>query len=141
MTVAAFVNPSCEEVCARLKQVRRIAVVGLSPNPSRPSHGVARALQAYGFEIVPVRPKVSEVLGAKAYARLADVPGRIDLVDVFRAPEYIPDIVAQCIAIGAPALWLQEGIVHEEAAHRARAAGLWVVMDRCLYRDYAGWCR
>ncbi|MDA8383875.1 MAG: CoA-binding protein [Betaproteobacteria bacterium] len=141
MTAASFVNPSGEEVCARLKQVRRIAVVGLSPNPSRPSHGVARALQGYGFEIVPVRPKVTEVLGAKAYAGLAEVPGRIDLVDVFRAPEYIPDIVAQCIALKIPALWLQEGIVHAAAANRARAAGLWVVMDRCLYRDYAGWCR
>lgn len=131
-----FSNPKPEEIRALLKQAKTIAVVGLSPKPDRPSHTVARALQRFGYRIVPVRPAVDEVLGEKAYARLADIPFPVDLVDVFRAPEHVPAIVEAAIAIGAKALWLQEGVVNAEAAERAQAAGLTVVMDRCIYKDY-----
>ncbi len=132
----SFANPSPQEIRALLARVKTIAVVGLSPRPDRPSHAVARALQRFGYRIVPVRPAVSEVLGEKAYGRLADIPFPVDLVDVFRAPEHVPALVEETLAIGAPALWLQEGVVHEGAAARARAAGLTVVMDRCIYKDY-----
>jgi hypothetical protein len=131
-----FVNPPPDEIRALLRRVRTIAVVGLSPRPDRPSHTVARALQRFGYRIVPVRPAVGEVLGEKAYARLADIPFPVDLVDVFRAAEHIPGVVDECLAIGAPAIWIQEDIVHEAAAEKARAAGLTVVMDRCIYKDY-----
>lgn len=129
-------NPSPDEIRALLKRARSIAVVGLSPKSDRPSYTVARAMQGFGYRIVPVRPAVAEVLGEKAYARLADIPFPVDLVDVFRAAQHIPAVVEEAIAIGAPALWIQDGIVHEAAAERARAAGLTVVMDRCIWRDY-----
>jgi len=131
-----YANPSPDEIRALLARVKTIAVVGLSPRPDRPSHAVARAMQRYGYRIVPVRPAVDRVLGEQAYARLADIPFPVDLVDVFRAAEHVPALVEETLAIGAPAIWLQEGIVHEAAAERARAAGLMVVMDRCIYRDY-----
>ncbi len=136
-----FRNPSAEEICALLKRTRNIAVVGLSPNPARPSYVVAKAMQGFGFDIVPVRPKVEQVLGQKAYGRLEDVPPPIDLVDVFRAAEFVDGIVDQCLALGVPALWIQEGIVNEPAAQRARGGGMTVVMDRCIYRDYRTFCR
>ncbi len=132
----SFVNPPPEAIRARLLAVRTIAVVGLSPRPDRPSHYVARALQGFGYRIIPVRPGVAEVLGEKAYPDLASVPEPVDLVDVFRAPEYLDAIVDDCIRLGIPAIWIQEGIVNEAAAQRAREAGLFVVMDRCLYKDY-----
>ena len=135
-TRMSFRNPPAEEIRALLQRVRRIAVVGLSPDPARPSHGVARALQRFGYRIVPVRPAVDEVLGEKAWPNLHSVPGPVDLVDVFRAPEHVAAIVDDCIAIHAPALWLQEGVVNEPAAERARQAGIMVVMDRCIYKDY-----
>ena len=135
-----FRNPSAEEICALLKRTRNIAVVGLSPNPARPSYVVAKAMQGFGFDIVPVRPKVEQVLGQKAYGRLEDVPPPIDLVDVFRAAEFVDGIVDQCLALGVPALWIQEGIVNEPAAQRARGGGMTVVMDRCIYRDYRTFC-
>lgn len=132
----SFQNPPDDAIRALLGRVRTIAVVGLSPKPGRPSHAVAQAMQGFGYRIVPVRPAVAEVLGEQAYARLADIPFAVDLVTVFRAAEHIPAVVEECLAIGAPAIWVQEGIVHEEAAARARAAGLTVVMDRCIYKDY-----
>jgi len=135
-----FENPASGEICAFLKKVKNIAVVGLSPVASRPSYGVARKMQGFGFNIIPVRPKVSEVLGQKAYATLAEVPDAIDLVNVFRAAEHIDGIVDECIALKVPALWIQQGIVNEPAAQRARDAGLFVVMDRCIFVDYAGNC-
>jgi predicted CoA-binding protein len=131
-----FHNPSAGEVRALLRRVRTIAVVGLSPKPGRPSHGVSRAIQGFGYRIVPVRPAIDSALGEKAYPSLADIPFPVDLVNVFRAAEHIPQVVEECLAIGAPAIWVQEGIVHEAAAERARAAGLTVVMDRCIYKDY-----
>lgn len=134
-----FRNPAADELAAFLATMKTVAVVGLSPKPDRPSHFVARALQGMGIRIVPVRPAVREILGEKAYARLADIPFAVDLVDVFRAPAEVPALVDECLDLKLPALWLQEGVVHEAAAERARAAGMFVVMDRCLYKDYAAW--
>ncbi len=131
-----FANPSDAAIRARLARAKTIAVVGLSPRPDRPSHRIARRLQQWGYRVIPVRPAVSEVLGEKAYARLADVPQQIDLVDVFRAADQIGAIVEQCIALGIPAIWIQQGIVNEAAAARAQEAGLFVVMDRCISVDY-----
>lgn len=144
----SFVNPGDEAIHALLQSVRTIAVVGLSPHPARPSHRVARAMQHYGYRIVPVRPHVSEVLGEKAYATLADIPFAIDLVNVFRAAEHLPAIVEQCLALHSTqpsvpplhrlpnAIWIQEGIVHDGAARRAQAGGMTVVMDRCIIKEY-----
>jgi predicted CoA-binding protein len=131
-----FHNPSDATLRALLQQSKTIAVVGLSPNPERPSHRIARRLQQWGYRVIPVRPAVQEVLGEKAYARLADVAEKIDLVDVFRAAERLDPVVDEAIALGLPALWIQEGIVNEPAAERARAAGLTVVMDRCISVEY-----
>jgi hypothetical protein len=131
-----FQNPPPGEIRALLQRVKTIAVVGLSPKQDRPSFGVSRAMQGFGYRIVPVRPAVSEVLGEQAYARLSDIPFPVDLVNVFRVSAAIPGIVEECLAMGAPALWIQEGIVHDEAAEKARAAGLAVVMDRCIWKDY-----
>lgn len=135
-----FENPGRDERCALLRRVKNIAVVGLSPNPARPSHSIAAALQRVGYRIIPVRPAVNEVLGERAYARLHDVEMPIDLVDVFRAAQFIDAVVDDCVALGIPALWIQEGIVNEPAAERARDAGITVVMDRCIYRDYRREC-
>lgn len=131
-----FVNPSAEALRALLQETETIAVLGLSPKPDRPSHMVAKAMQGFGYRIVPVRPATAEVLGEKAYARLGDVPGQIDLVDVFRAAEHLDAIVDECIALKIPAIWIQEGIVNQAAAQRARQAGMTVVMDRCIYKDH-----
>lgn len=137
----AFTNPEPDEICRILRGIRTIAVVGLSPNPSRPSFRVARAMQGYGYRIVPVRPLVQEVLGEKAYPDLESLPFKVDMVDVFRATGHVPAIVESCIALGIPRLWLQEGVIHEEAAQRAQAAGITVVMDRCMWRDRSQLCR
>ncbi|MBI2957070.1 MAG: CoA-binding protein [Acidobacteria bacterium] len=120
-----------------LSRSKVIAVVGLSSKPHRPSHGVARYLQSAGYRVIPVNPHEREVLGEKSYPRLEDVPLRVDIVDVFRRPEFVPPVADSAIAIGARGLWLQEGVVHEEAAARARAAGLEVVMDRCILKEHA----
>ncbi|MCE5180544.1 MAG: CoA-binding protein [Betaproteobacteria bacterium] len=135
-----FTNPPPEECRALLKKVRNIAVVGLSPNPGRPSYFVSKTMQGFGFNIIPVRPATVEVLGQKAYPSLSDVPVPIDLVNVFRAAEFLDVIVDECIALKIPALWIQEGIVNEIAALRAREAGMTVVMDRCIYKDYVSLC-
>lgn len=131
-----FENPAPAEIRALLTHVRTIAVVGLSPKAARPSHGVSRAMQQFGYRIVPVRPGVTEVLGERAYACLADIPFAVDLVNVFREAAAIPGIVDACLAMRAPALWIQQGIVHESAAQAARAAGMRVVMDRCIWKEY-----
>lgn len=130
-----FSNPSSDEIRDLLKAVKSIAVVGLSDNPDRPSYRVARAMQGLGYRIIPVRPAQTEVLGEMAYAQLADLPEAPDLVDVFRNPDAVDAIVDQCIAIGAKRLWLQEGVVNAPAAERARAAGITVIMDRCVWKD------
>lgn len=137
---AMFENPGIEACCALLKRVKTIAVVGLSPNPRRPSHGVARYLQERGYTVIPVHPSAPEVLGQPAYRRLADVPVPIDLVDVFRRAEAIPAVVEECLELKLKALWIQDGIINEPAAERARAAGMMVIMDRCIYRDLRQYC-
>lgn len=135
-----FENPGAEERCALLRRVKTIAVVGLSPNPARPSYGVSRAMQGFGYTIVPVHPAAREILGAKAYARLADIPVPVDLVNVFRQAEHIGGVVEECLQLGLKNIWIQEGIVNEPAALKAREGGMNVVMDRCIYRDYRQYC-
>lgn len=137
----SFVNPNSEQICQMLHSIHTIAVVGLSSNPERPSFRVAQAMQRLGFRIVPVRPLAEQVLGEQSYPDLASVPFKLDMVDVFRASEYVPAIVDSCIKLGIPCLWLQDGVIHEAAAQRAQAAGLTVVMDRCIWRDYAQLCQ
>lgn len=136
----SFTNPSPEAICQMLRDIHTIAVLGLSPKPERPSFRVAQAMQGHGYRIVPVRPILQEVLGEKAYADLESLPFKVDMVDVFRSSEHVPDIVESCIALGIPRLWLQDGIIHEEAALRAQAAGITVVMGRCIWRDYSTLC-
>ena len=131
-----FANPTPEEIRSLLGRVRTIAVIGLSPRPERHSHRIARRLKEWGYRVIPVRPAVKEVLGERAYARLSDLPQKPDLVDVFRSADEVGPIVEDCIALGIPALWIQEGIVNEPAARRARDAGLLVVMDRCISVEY-----
>jgi predicted CoA-binding protein len=131
-----FSNPSSDEIRSLLERVRTIAVVGLSPKPERPSHRIARRLQGWGYRVIPVRPAMKEVLGERAYAGLSDLPDTPDLVDVFRSAEEVGPIVDECIALGIPAIWIQEGIVNEPAARRGRESGMFVVMDRCISVDY-----
>lgn len=119
-----------------LKESKTIAVVGLSPDPARASHGVAHYLQTQGYRIMPVNPFVEEVLGEKSYPDLASVPEAVDVVDIFRRAKHVPAIVDAAIAKGARAVWMQEGIIHQEAAARAQEAGLMVVMDRCMFKEH-----
>lgn len=119
-----------------LEATHTIAVVGLSSNPMRPSNGVSAYMQRSGYRIIPVNPNETEVLGERSYARLEDVPAPIDLVNVFRRPQFVPDIVESAIRIGAKSIWLQEGVIHEEAARRAQDAGLSVVMDKCIRKEH-----
>ena len=129
-------EPTSDPADKILRSARTIAVVGLSPNPRRPSYGVARYLQRAGYRIIPVNPNVSEVLGERSYATLSELPGPVDVVEVFRRSEFAGAIVDEAIAIGAAAVWLQDGVVDEAAAERARAAGLDVVMDDCMMRRH-----
>jgi uncharacterized protein len=119
-----------------LKTSRTIAVVGLSSKRFRPSYGVAEYMQRNGYRIIPVNPLVEAVLGEKCYPDLDSVTERVDIVDIFRRAEFVPEIVEAAIRIGARAVWMQEGVVHEEAAERARGAGLEVVIDRCILKDH-----
>ena len=120
-----------------LKDCRTIAVVGLSSNPARPSYGVASYMKTQGYRVIPVNPNETNVLGQPAYSSLAAVPGTIDLVNIFRKSEDVLPIVEEAIARGAKAIWMQEGVIHEHAAGRARASGLLVVMDRCWFKEHA----
>ena len=119
-----------------LKSSRTIAVVGLSNRKFRPSYGVADYLKSVGYRIIPVNPLETEILGEKCYARLEDIPEKVDIVDIFRRSECVPEIVDAAISIGAGAVWMQEGVIHEDAAAKARAAGLEVVMDRCILKEH-----
>jgi uncharacterized protein len=138
-----FLNPKAEEVARLLRGARTIAVVGLSPDRTRPSHGVAKALQRFGYRIVPVNPFAESILGEPAIASLDQLPEvlgpdeGIDIVEVFRRREYIAGIVDECIRLKLPALWLQVGVIDERAAARALQAGIFTVMDRCLFKDRA----
>ena len=119
-----------------LKQSRTIAVVGLSDSRIRPAYGVSEYMQHAGYRIIPVNPKVENVLGEKAYQQLEDIPEKVDIVNIFRRAEFVAPIVDSAIAIGAKAVWMQEGIVDEASAQRARDAGLTVVMDRCILKEH-----
>lgn len=129
-------NATSEEIRAILTEAKTIAVVGLSDKPDRDSYRVAEYLQRAGYRIIPVNPAIREVLGEKAYASLRDVPEKIDVVDIFRRPDAVPPIVDDAIAIGAKVVWMQDGIVHNQAADTARAAGLQVVMSKCMLREH-----
>jgi uncharacterized protein len=119
-----------------LQRAKTIAVVGLSDNPLRPSHGVAAYLQTQGYRIVPVNPQIPSALGEKAYPSLLDVPEKIDIVNIFRRPEFVEEVVDQAIQLKVPAVWMQEEVIHEKAAQKARAAGIFVVMDRCILLEH-----
>ncbi len=119
-----------------LRQARTVAVVGLSEKPERESYRVAAYMQQAGYRIIPVNPAIANVLGEKSYPTLLEIPEPIDIVNIFRKPEAVPEIVEAAIQIMARAVWMQEGIVHNEAAERARAAGLLVVMNRCLFKEH-----
>lgn len=119
-----------------LKTSKTIAVVGLSSRRMRPSYGVAEYMQSAGYRILPVNPNETEVLGEKSYARLEDVPERVDIVDIFRRSEYVPGIVESAIRVGARAIWMQEGVFHAPAAERARQARLFVIEDSCILKEH-----
>jgi hypothetical protein len=135
-----FRNPPRAEIETLLRQSHTIAVVGLSENATRTSHGVSAAMQRYGYRVIPVNPAIRSALGEPAIPDLDRVaaalrPGeRVDIVNVFRRPEHVAEVVDRCIALGFPAIWLQEGVIDEAAAERARAAGMFVVMDECIYK-------
>jgi uncharacterized protein len=132
MELPSLIDPITEV----LERTRTIAVVGLSDSPLRPSYGVAAYLQSHGYRIIPVNPQIRESLGETSYASLLDVPEKIDLVDVFRRPEYVEEIVDQAIQLKIPAVWMQEEIINEHAAEKARQAGILVVMDRCILKEH-----
>ena len=127
---------STDEIGDLLKKSRTIAVVGLSDSPLRPSYGVSAYMQGHGYRIIPVNPAIKGSLGEKSVPTLADVQGKIDIVDVFRRSEFVPEIVDEAIRLKVPAIWLQEGVIHEEAAEKARRAGILVVMDKCILKEH-----
>jgi len=119
-----------------LARAKTIAVVGLSDSPLRPSYGVSAYMQSQGYRIIPVNPQITEALGEKAYPSLLEAPGDIDVVDVFRRPEFVDEIVDQAIQRNIPALWLQEDVINQPAAEKARQAGMFVIMDRCILKEH-----
>jgi hypothetical protein len=129
-------TPATDEITELLKRAKTIAVVGLSDSPLRPSHGVAAYMQSQGYRIIPVNPTIKGALGEKAVGSLSEIKEKIDIVDVFRRPEGVPEVVDEAIKLGVPAIWLQEGVIHEDAAAKARKAGLFVVMDRCILKEH-----
>jgi len=130
------IKNEADRITELLKSARTIAVVGISDNPMRPSYGVASYMQSKGYKIIPVNPALDSVLGERAYPSLLDVPDKIDIVDVFRRSESVPPIVDQAIEKGVAAIWMQETVVHEEAAKKAREKGIVVVMDRCILKEH-----
>ena len=128
--------PQSDPIRELLSRARTIAVVGLSDDPFRPSHGVSAYMQSHGYKIIPVNPSVSEVLGEKSYPSLLDIRERVDIVNIFRRPESVEEIVDQAVQLEAPAVWMQEGIIHERAAEKARRAGMLVVMDLCILKEH-----
>jgi hypothetical protein len=136
MSNSGAAGPSDDELKKLLRSAHTIAVVGLSSNRFRASYGVSQYMQSAGYRIIPVNPNEKEVLGEKAYARLEDVPEKIDVVDVFRRSEFVPDIVDSAIRVGARAIWMQEGVADEAAAQHAREAGILVVMDTCILKAH-----
>ncbi len=136
-----MVSLQSDPIADLLRRSKTIAVVGLSCNPLRPSHGVSAYMQSHVYRIIPVNPQIEECLGEKAYASLLDipekdVPEKIDIVDIFRRPEFMEEVVDQAIQLKVPAIWMQEGVIHEKAAEKARQAGIFVVMDRCILKEH-----
>ena len=129
-------RPALDAITEILRSARTIAVVGLSSKRFRPSYGVAEYLQSVGYRIIPVNPNEREVLGEKCYARLEDVPEKVDIVDIFRRSQFVLEFVEGAIRIRAQAVWMQEGVIHSEAAERARQAGLIVVMNACMLKEH-----
>jgi predicted CoA-binding protein len=127
---------SSDEIAALLQRSKTIAVVGLSDSPLRPSHGVSAYMQTQGYRIIPVNPTIHGALGEKAVARLSDVQEKVDIVDIFRRSEFVPEVVEEAIKMGVSAIWMQEGVIHEQAAEKARKAGIFVVMDRCILKEH-----
>jgi predicted CoA-binding protein len=132
MTTSSEIQASAAEITEILNNYRVVAVVGLSADPDRPSHQVARYMQGHGYRIVPVNPGCREILGERCYASLRDIPFPVEVVDIFRKVDAIPGIVDEAIAVGAKVVWMQQGLKEPASAHKARQAGLNVVMDRCM---------
>lgn len=128
--------PQTDPITDVLKRSKTIAVVGLSCNPLRPSHGVAAYMQSHGYRIIPVNPQIDECLGEKAHRSLLDVPEKIDIVDIFRRSEFVEEVVDQAIQRKVPVVWMQEDVIHEKAAAKARQAGIFVVMNRCILKEH-----
>ena len=129
-------SASSDPIADILGRAKTIAVVGLSDNPLRPSHGVAAYLQDHGYRIIPVNPQIESALGEPAYASLLDVPEKIDIVDIFRRAQFVEEVVDQAIQLNVPEIWMQEEVIHEKAAQKARQAGIFVVMDRCILIEH-----
>jgi uncharacterized protein len=130
-------NASSVEIAEILRRYKTIAVIGLSPKPDRPSHSVSVYMKDHGYRIIPVNPGQAEILGERCYKDLLSVPEAVEIVDIFRDAAAVPEIVDQAIAKKAKVIWMQSGIVHNEAAEKARAAGLRVVMNKCIYQEHA----
>jgi predicted CoA-binding protein len=129
-------SPQPDLIADLLKRSKTIAVVGLSSNPLRPSYGVSAYMQTNGYHIIPVNPQIKGALGEKAYASLLDVPDKIDIVNIFRRSEFVEEVVDQAIRLKVPAIWMQEEVINEKAAQKARQAGIFVVMDRCILKEH-----
>ncbi len=129
-------SPQSDPILDLLKRSKTIAVVGLSDSPLRPSHGVSAYMQTHGYRIIPVNPNIKEALGERAYPSLLDVPEKIDIVNIFRRPQRVEEIVDQAIQLKVPAIWMQEQVVNERAAEKARLAGIFVVMDECILKEH-----
>lgn len=125
-----------DEITELLNRAKTIAVVGLSDSPLRPSYGVSAYMQSHGYRIIPVNPGIKGALGEKAVSSLSEIEEKIDIVDVFRRSESVPEVVDEAIKVGASAIWMQEGVIHQEAAEKARKAGIFVVMDRCILKEH-----
>jgi uncharacterized protein len=128
--------PESDPITDLLRRSRTIAVVGLSNSPLRPSHGVSAYMQTHGYRIIPVNPKIHGSLGEKAYGSLLEVQEKIDVVNIFRRPEFVEEVVDQAISLKIPVIWMQEGVIHRKGAQKARQAGIFVVMDRCILKEH-----
>ena len=128
--------PQADPFAELLRTAKNIAVIGLSDNPMRPSYGVSAYMQSQGYRVIPVNPQIESCLGEKAYASLLEVPEKIDIVNIFRRPEFVEEIVDEAIQLKVPAIWMQEDVIHEKAAEKARKAGMFVVMDRCILKEH-----
>jgi predicted CoA-binding protein len=135
-TLETMKTTATDEIGELLKRTKTIAVVGLSDSPLRPSYGVSAYMQSQGYKIIPVNPSIKGSLGEKAVASLAEIEEKIDMVDVFRRSEFVPELVDEAIRLKVPAIWLQEDVIHEEAAEKAREAGIFVVMDKCILKEH-----